>query len=34
MDKSMNKDGRDKFEEIALIIFAFAGLLFMVIYWR
>jgi hypothetical protein len=34
MDNSMNKDRWEKYEEIALIIIAFAGLLFMVVYWR
>lgn len=34
MDNSMNKDGWEKLEELILIIIAFAGLIFMVVYWK
>jgi hypothetical protein len=34
MDNSMNKHRWKKIEELILIVIAFAGLLFMVIYWR
>jgi hypothetical protein len=30
----MNKDGWEKLEELILIIIAFAGLIFMVVYWK
>jgi hypothetical protein len=34
MDNSMNKDRWEKLEETILIVIAFAGLLFMVVYWK
>ena len=34
MDNSMNDNSWEKIEEIILIVIAFAGLLFMVVYWN
>ncbi len=34
MDNSMKNNRAEKIEEIILIMIAFAGLLFMVVYWK
>jgi len=34
MDNSMNKNTAKKVEEMLLCLFAAAGLLFMVVYWK
>ena len=34
MDNSMNNNRWEKIEELVLIVIAFAGLLFMVVYWK
>jgi hypothetical protein len=34
MDNSMNNNRWEKIEELILIVIAFGGLLFMVVYWK
>jgi len=34
MDNSMNNNRWEKVEEFILVVIAFAGLLFMVVYWK